>query len=308
MWAERGYKEVWRARFILGGTEPRSAMKANALALGGLLLALATLGAVPANAQVGLGGTILNIAPLITSVTVGSSFNPTAGTTTNIPVTTVITDGNGCPDLTTSPAAITVAIYTSANVLSVSPVTLAYSSCGLLGATTFTGNVPMQFYTAAGTYKVQVSATDAAGSNIIGSLSISPVTFTWTSLVAMTSASSFSFGTTLNPGDLSTVGSGVSVTNKGNAQIDTQVSGTALTLASPSASIPVGNVAYSLSNTMSPSTALTGSAAPINGFDLAAGSSSSRPIYVQLTVPSVDDQYLPAGAYTGTLTITAVSG
>jgi hypothetical protein len=42
----------------------------------------------------------------------------------------------------------------------------------------------------------------------------------------------------------------------------------------------------------------------LSSFDLAAGASSSKTTYFQLTAPSG----LPAGTYTGTLTVTAVSG
>lgn len=275
--------------------------------VGPILLSLALLAlALPVTAQVDLGGGIVNVTPAITSVTVAASFDPTAGTTTSIPVTTVITDTNGCSDLS-SGGTVTAAIYTSGDVLTVAATTLSFSSCSLGVAATYSGNVPMQFYTAAGTYKVRISATDQALANVLANLATAP-TFAYTSLVAMSSDSSFSFGTTLNPGDSSATGSGVAVTNAGNAQIDTQVSGTALTLASPAASIAVSNVKYSLSSDLSGSTSLSGSAAAITAFNLAAGASSAKTIYLQLTVPSAASQYLPAGTYTGTMTITAVSG
>jgi hypothetical protein len=124
----------------------------------------------------------------------------------------------------------------------------------------------------------------------------------------MTTASTFSFSASVNPGAATAVGQGIAVTNKGNAQMDTQVSGTALTLGSPSASIAVGNVAYSLSSDMTSPTALTGSAVAISAFDLASGASSAKTLYLQLTAPSAASQYLPAGTYSGTLTVTAVSG
>jgi hypothetical protein len=59
---------------------------------------------------------------------------------------------------------------------------------------------------------------------------------------------------------------------------------------------------------MSGSSALTGSAATLSSFDLAAGASSSANLYWQLTVPDGSSQWIPSGTYTGTLTVGAVSG
>ncbi|MEA3166086.1 MAG: hypothetical protein QOJ26_955, partial [Thermoplasmata archaeon] len=90
--------------------------------------------------------------------------------------------------------------------------------------------------------------------------------------------------------------------NYGNMQMDAQVSGTALTLGSDS--IPVSAMAYSLASDLTGSAALSGSAATLSSFDLGSGSSSSKSIYFQLTPPTG----LPAGTYTGTLTVAAISG
>ncbi|MEK6976555.1 MAG: hypothetical protein AABY18_09465 [Candidatus Thermoplasmatota archaeon] len=267
------------------------------------------LGLAPlASAQLPIGGDITNVVPVVTSVTVtGSSFDPTSGTTTSIPVTTVITDTNGCNDLTTGSSSVTVAVYTSGDVVLVSPAALTYASCSLGVAATFSGNALMPFHAAAGTYKVRVAATDQAAGAVSASLVTAP-TFTYGSLVAMTTAASFSFSAAVAPGASTAVSQGIDITNKGNGVMDAQVSGTALTLSSPSASIAVSNVAYSVNSDMSSSTALSGSATSLAAFDLAAGASSSKTLYLQLTAPSAASQYLPAGTYSGTLTVTAVSG
>jgi hypothetical protein len=277
----------------------------GAFLIAAMLLAIGLAPGVAA--QVPIGGGITNVVPVITSVTVSGSYDPTAGTTTSIPVSTVITDTNGCSDLTTGSASVTGAIYTNADALSVAPAALSFSSCSLGVAATFTGNLLMPFHAAAGTYKIRVAATDQAAGAVSAALASAP-TITWTTLVAVTTDATFSFSASVAPGAATAIGQGIAITNKGNAQIDTQVSGTALTLASPAASIAVGNVAYSLNSDMTSSTALTGSAAGIGAFDLASGASSAKTLYLQLTAPSAASQYLPAGTYSGTLTITAVSG
>lgn len=267
------------------------------------------LGLAPlASAQLPIGGGITNVVPVITSVSVtGASHDPTAGSTTSIPVSTVITDTNGCNDLTTGSASVTVAIYTSADALLVAPAALTYASCSLGVAATFSGNALMPFHAPAADYKVRIAATDQATGAVTADLLGAP-TFTYTSLVAMTTAASFDFSASVAPGAATAAAQGIAITNKGNAQMDAQVSGTALTLSSPAASIAVGNVAYSLNSDMSSGTALSGSATAITAFDLAPGASSARTLYLQLTAPTAASQYLPAGTYSGTLTVTAVSG
>jgi hypothetical protein len=264
---------------------------------------LLAIGLVPGAVAVDIGGGIVNVLPVVTSVTASGSYNPTAGTTTAVPVSTIITDGNGCSDL----ASVTVAVYTSGDAEVVTPAALSQTSCGLAGAATYGGNIAMPFHLAAGTYKVLISAVDQASASV-SSLLAGAQTFTWGTLTAMTSASSFSFAASITPGAATATGQGLSVTNRGNTQMDVAVSGTALTLASPSASIPVSAMSYSVNSDMSSSTALSGTPATLTSFDLGSGASSSKTLYLRLTAPSVDSQYLPAGSYTGTLTVTAAAG
>src|SRR5688572_9926054 len=74
------------------------------VAISAMLLAL---GLAPGAVAVDLGGGIGNVVPVITSVTASGSYDPTSGATTSVPVSTVITDTNGCSDLTTGSAAVT---------------------------------------------------------------------------------------------------------------------------------------------------------------------------------------------------------
>jgi hypothetical protein len=136
---------------------------------------------------------------------------------------------------------------------------------------------------------------------------LSLATFNFAQLAALNSPSSLSLGSSLSPGDTSSIGS-LTISNYGNIQIDTQVSGTAPTATSPAATLPVGSVTYSLNSNMGSSTALAGSSATMSSFDLGAGVGNSKNLYWQMVVPTGASQYVPAGTYTSTVTVTAVAG
>lgn len=278
-------------------------------------LALLLLGSLAplAGAQVTITGGVGNVTPVITSVTVGSSFSPTSGTTTDIPIIAVITDTNGCNDLNTGSASVTASIIKpDGSTVHVAASSSIYSSCAVGGiAATFTKTLTMNYYdaaaTAGSTYKVKIVAVDQAGATVNNVASFT--TFSYASLVAMSAPSTFSFGSSVSPGVATAAGVGIAITNAGNSQIDTQVSSTALTLSSPAATIPVSALTYSLSSNMASPATMTGSSVTISTFDLTAGVSSAKTVYLQLTVPAASDsQYIPAGSYTGTVTVTAVSG
>lgn len=264
------------------------------------LIFLALLG-VPASQSVDVGGGITNVAPTLSSVTIGASFDPTAGTTTSIPVTIIVSDANGCNDISSVTGTVYLNDGTTVHIASASATRTA--CVALLATYSYAPN--MQFYDAAATYKVKVLATDAAGATVDNTVSLA--SFTYNTLTAVNLASAtLAFGS-LAPGASGT-GQTESVQNYGNVQIDAQISGTDLTLTSPSATIGVANVKWSLSSDMSSSTAMSTTAATISSFDLAKGASSSKSIYVQLVAPSGSAQYVPAGTYSGTVTVTAVSG
>ena len=193
----------------------------------------------------------------------------------------------------------------STNHISAAAMTFS-SGSGLLA--TFTGSFNMNFYddpaTSTTTYKVKIVATDAAGASVNNVAALS--TFNYAQLVALNLGSSaLTLGSNLNPGAAGSIVT-EAVQNYGNAQMDVQVSGTALSYNANT--ITVGSLAYSLNSDMSASSALTGSAATITTFDLAKGASSTKNLYVQLTAPAASSQHVPADAYTGTLTVAAVAG
>lgn len=250
---------------------------------------------------------VSNVAPTVTSVTLpGSSINPTAGTTTGVSTTIVVDDLNGYNDI----ASVTLEVLKPDGSTTHIAASAATFSSGSLTTATYTKSFNMNFHDdpalTTNTYKVKVVATDVAGltGNNLASLQI----FNYAQLAAL----SISPGTIDLGSNLDTEGTGSTVTiavqNHGNVQMDAQLSGTALTHATESATIPVGNVAYSTASDMTGSAALTGSAVTLSAFDLAKGASSTKNTYWRVTVPDGDAQWVPSGAYTGTITVGAVAG
>ena len=276
------------------------------IALMACLLSTAALAATPLGAAPDLTGGITNLAPTVVSVTLGAaSVTPTAGTTTSLSTTIVVSDLNGYNDVT----GVTVAIVKPDGSTVHQAASAASFSSGTGVQATYTKSLSMNYYDPAAlltsTYKVRVVATDSQGAT--GDNLADLAVFNFAELAALNAASSVDLGSSLAPGDTSSIGS-MQVSNYGNVQIDTQVSGTEPTNPSPSATLPVGSVRYSLNADMSSSSALATSSSTVSGFDLAAGSGSAKNIYWRMTVPSGADQYVPAGTYTSTVTVTAVAG
>lgn len=268
------------------------------------LAAFALLGAavVPAVA-VDITGGVANVAPTLVSLTLGStSLTPTAGTTTSLSVTTVVSDLNGYNDV----AGVQVSILKPDGSVHLAAAAATFSS-GTGVQATYTKSLAMNYYDAPALltdkYRVKVTATDAQGAAVdsLASLGL----FNYAELVAASTPSSLDLGASLAPGDASSIGS-LRMSNSGNVQIDLQVSGTAPS--NSGTTIPVSSIRYSLNSDLSSSSALSTSAASLGTFDLGAGSGSSRDLYWRLTLPSGSDQYVPAGTYTSTVTITAVAG
>lgn len=285
-----------------GGGSSFSTWARRALRYGPLALALVLIAFLGVPAQsVTLSGGITNVAPTISSITLAASVNPTAGSTTSIPVTIVASDANGCSDVTS----VAVTVYQNdGTTVQVPQGAASLSTCVALLAT-YSYSFNMNFYDAPATYKVKVVATDAAGAsaNNTGALN----TFVYNSLTALNlGSSSVSFGS-IAPGGTGSAQT-ETVQNYGNVQIDIQVSGTNLTLASPAATIGVSSIKYSMNANMSSSSATSTSAVTLTTFDLVKGASSTKNLYTQLVVPSGSSQYVPGGTYTGTLTVTAVAG
>ena len=291
------------ARRVYPGAEPLAKQMPRqfvfaATALFGLLL-------LASPSSVGLG----NIAPTITTVTLSSSsLTPTAGTTTSFTVTVVAADLNGFADIGSGvPGAVTVGILKpDGSTVHVVQSAATFSS-GSGFSVTYTKTLTMNYYDAAAlltsTYKVKVVVTDSQGATADNLLALA--TFNYAQLAALNAPASVNDGSSISPGTSGSIAT-MAISNYGNIQIDVQISGTAP--ANGANTIPVGSVKYSLNSDMSSSTALTGSTATLSSFDLAGGAGASKNLYWQLTIPSGSTQYVPAGTYTSTLTVTAVAG
>jgi len=260
---------------------------------------------LPAASAVNLSAGITNVAPTIVSITLGGlssgTLSPTSGTTSSLTATVVAADTNGFNDIT----GVTVGIIKpDGTTVHVAQAAASFSSGSLLQAT-YTKTLTMNYYDAAAlttnTYKVKAIATDSG--SLTGTNLLSLAVFNYAQLVALNAPASVDVGGSgITPGTSGAITS-MSITNYGNQQIDTQISGTDLTDGS-SDTITVDNMAYGLASDLSDAAALSGSPTTLSSFNLAAGAASSKTTYLQLSPPTG----LPAGTYTGTLTVTAVSG
>lgn len=273
------------------------------------LLLVLPLAAVPlAAGQVTLTGGVANVTPVVGAPSFGASFDPTANGNTAVPVTVSVVDSNGCSDVNGGSSSVLASILKSSDssvVVTATQMTAGSCTAGVTQAFSLSLNMP--YYAAATTYKVRVVATDRAAA---ANTATSAGTFTYTSLVAMgtSTPTGFSFGSAVSPGSSSPTNQGVAVYNGGNVQVDVTVLGTDLTLASPAATLSVDSVKYSLNSDMSSSAALATGSTTLTAFDLAPASGASKTLYLQLVVPSAASSYLPAGTYTGTVTVGVVSG
>ena len=276
-------------------------MRGIPLALAALIVA--SLAAVPPGGAVDLGAGIVNLPPVILSITLSGlssgTLTPSSGSTASLTATVVATDPNGFGDV----SGITVGIVKPDGTT----VHLAQSAASFVSGTalaaTYSKTLSMNFHDAAAlttsTYKVKAIATDAGALTAVNDLSMA--VFNYAQLVAVNAPSSLSLGAALQPGVAGSITS-LSLQNYGNMQMDAQIQGTALTLSS--SSIPVDAIDYSLDSGLASPADLGTSAATLSTFNLAAGASSSKSIYFQLTPP----EGLPPGTYTGTLTVAAISG
>lgn len=273
-------------------------------------LALLLLAVSPAIQAQDLTGGVVNLAPSITSVTLGSTaLTPTAGSTTALTVTVIAADGNGYNDIAT----VTVSILKpDGTTVHTSGTATLQSGSGT--SATYTRSLNMNYYDPAATliatgYQVKVVVADAGSPSLNVENVPTLYKFTYAELAALNAPSTISTGSNIQPGAASSIAT-ASITNYGNVRIDMRVSGTAPSnpATTPATTIPVGSIAYSLNADMSSSSALAGSATTLTAFDLAAGSGSAKNSYWQMTLPSASSQYVPAGTYTSTLTITAIAG
>jgi len=246
----------------------------------------------------------LAAAPTIGTITVTDPINLNAGSTKTVTCEATVSDNDGWANITVVNATIW---HSSSSEVSSDDNNDHYAdaSCDI-GTNTSETDVPvtctftLQYHAKDGTWTCKIRAYDdsSSGSN--------EITTTVNELVALSIPATINFGT-LNLGDTSTNASEVefSVENKGNVQIDVQVSGNNMTCAS--GTIPIGNMRYGSADNTSYDlmTTLTTGAVP---FDLnitkSTGSASSATTYWRIQIPSSG----VGGTCSNTIAFTAVSG
>lgn len=260
--------------------------------------------AIPSHAQLDTELDISNVAPVVEDVTLPSStISPSAGSTTSVTSTILVTDTNGCSDIDT----VQVTVWKPDETVHIAESAATYEGCTLGVTATYTYQFDMNFHDAPALetdqYKIKVVATDQQGAT--GDNLLDLALFNFEELVALNvSSGALDYGGPLNPGDESSIVA-LPVQNHGNVQIDTELSGTDMTHATEDASIAVAASAYSPNDDMTASSPLATTPATF-GLGLAAGADASSPVYWRMTVPSGEDQWVPSGHYTGSLTVSAV--
>jgi hypothetical protein len=269
------------------------------------LVALAFIGAaLPVQASIDTELNIVNLPPIVEEVNLASlEILPSAGSTTSVSPTIVVTDANGCSDI----VSVKVTILKPDESEHIAEADATYQSCSLGTIATYTYSFDMAYHDApalgGNTYKIKVVATDSKGAT--GSNLLSLLGFNYLELVAVNiPAGALDFGGPINPGNSTSI-EALSVTNHGNVALDMQVSGTDMEHDTEAVSIPASATKYSPNSDMESSSSLSTSTSLL-GLGLSAGASSSSTLYWRLDVPSGDEQWVPSGDYTGTLTLSAV--
>ncbi|MFH2027676.1 MAG: hypothetical protein ABIJ08_00925 [Nanoarchaeota archaeon] len=244
--------------------------------------------------------TVGSSGPQVDSVVVANA-DPTAGSTTQITITTQITDTNGVEDIEEVTAGFTVGSPDNGNNIT----TMNRGICTDVDGNTIQciATYNMQFYDPAQTYTIQVYAKDVGGAS-----HTLTDNFAYSSLLALElDADTIAFGSMsvsqtvekVGDEDMGSTGS-ATIKNQGNAIIDAQIyatnfAGSTDSFGAGQAEAQFAALGYSvLSNT--PGRTET-------GLDLAIGSSSLENVDFKLTIPT---GALPE-AYTSTITVNAVA-
>lgn len=273
-----------------------NSLKATTLALTVLLTATAMTGAQADS--VGTSALINNLVPVVDSIGVASSVSPSAGTTVVVPITLSVRDNNGFQDLSD----VRVTLKSPGGAVHTATASATSAGDGSGTSEGYTHNFTLQYYDDPGTYTVEAVAQDQTSAVSVVTLG----TFSYEALAALDlDTSSVAFGS-IDPGVDSSVKT-VTVENFGNVLIDLQTEGSSLS-DGVGHDIDVSRIKYDLANSnMSASSALTSTAFTNGGFNLAYGPAQTSTTYWQLDTPSGDEQYLPAGTYSGTITLAAVT-
>lgn len=248
-----------------------------------------------------------------------TSFNPVAGGDRAVYVCVQASDANGYNDIcdTGAASANDTRAFTATNSAggSISDASHPKANVALSCATgsgtsvALIGSFQMEYWRSYGlaaagnAYRLVPNVVDIVGASattVVGN-------FDYTNLTSLdaSAVTTVGLGGALAP---SATGSDAtaSIYNKGNTAFTIHVSGSDLTGSSRSQSIGVANlkwatsasVVYGTKTALGASPASTGLSAPAETADGA----TARDVYFQLGVPSGSNQWIPADAYTGTVT------
>ena len=235
----------------------------------------------------------ITITPDDDNITSGVQVNPNPGGAKTVTVTVVVSDPNGCGDIST------------VNITNIapdpahgdpSPVTLVNQS-GTGTTATYNGTFDMQFYDLPDEYTVTVTAKDTSGSSDTNSS-----TFNYIGCTAMSLDSGTIAFESIDPGENNTVTGDVdmgttsspTIRNIGNVVIDVNITGSNMT--SGSDTITKDNIDAQV-DTLGYSNL---SVARCFDANMAAGASSLEKVDFRLNVP----YGTPVGSYNGSVTLT----
>lgn len=271
------------------------------IAMAVALLLVGGVALVPSGGSVTIVADLVNVAPVITSVSlvsgVAGGATPTAGGTASIGVTVVVTDTNGASNIDTIQMFV---LKPDGSTLQTFSVTNPPDSTGLLTATYTARAVTVPFYAAPGAgYKVRAQAVD--GNGALSSLVLAPATsaaFTVNTVVGIGAPTSIDLGGAgLTPGVAGSI-EPMTITNTGNVVLDVSLSSAGLS--SGGDDIPASAIDVGLDSGLSDAADLDADRELES--DVPTGAASTDTVYLRLTPP----EGLPAGTYSGSLTATAV--
>lgn len=230
----------------------------------------------------------------------GTQVSPDADGETQVSFTGRAEDGNGWQDLRRAE----FTVYRADGTVLAGPVAGDPANHGAGRLREFTASFAMSSQEPAGTYTVHMTAWDRHDASAVAN-----ATFDYQEILALAvDSGSISFGDgAVGPGaSTHDAPSAVVVRNTGNVRLDLHVSSNGLSTPSGDATIGPEYLKYDTNRTMASERALSADGITDTAFDLDPG--QSRTAYLDLHMPTGDQQYVPADTYSGTISLGGVSG
>lgn len=245
----------------------------------------------PTNLQIEIQGDSDEAAP-------GVQIAPDASGTTTISLTGRAEDGNGWKDIEKGTIEVVAPDGSSVEIAEGSPEP---QGNGRKRACTF--HFALDSASPPGDYTVKLTISDKQQAQ-----RTAETTFTFEEYLALALESgAVSFGSGLGPGQTTHADpASLGVKNLGNVPLDLSVSASPLTRVGGDGTIDPGRLRYSTSASMDPEFPLSTSGYLDASFDLAPG--STRLAYLDVHMPTGDEQYVPPGRYIGTITFGGAAG